>query len=80
MLDHARTCAGKLKQPKDSLGNVVGKAAVLRTKLWQYLRERADAGQLRAIEDGPADGVPWDLFTEALCVTSKQGAYQGAGG
>jgi hypothetical protein len=57
---------------------VVGEAAVLRAKLWQYLREQADAGQFKAVEDGQAAGVPWDHFTEALCVTSKQGAYQKA--
>lgn len=78
MLEHAQTWAGKLKQPKDSLVNVVGEAAVLRATLWQYLREQADAGQLKAIEDGRAAGVPWHHFTEALCVTSKQGAYQKA--
>ncbi|MEU9575560.1 hypothetical protein AB0D62_38190 [Streptomyces massasporeus] len=78
VLEHAQTWAGKLKQPTDSLINVVGEAAVLRAKLWQYLREQADAGQLRAIEDGRAAGVPWGHFAEALCVTSKQGAYQKA--
>ncbi|WP_406120354.1 hypothetical protein OIE52_50960 [Streptomyces canus] len=45
VLEHAQTWAGKLKQPKDSLVNVVGEAALLRVKLWQYLREQADAGQ-----------------------------------
>ncbi|MGW0840090.1 hypothetical protein ACWD26_07985 [Streptomyces sp. NPDC002787] len=78
VLEHAQTWAGKLKQPDDSLVNVVGEAAVLRAKLWQYLREQADAGQLKAVEDGRAAGVPWDHFTEALYVTSKQGAYQKA--
>ena len=48
VLDHAQTWAGKLKQPKDSLVNVVGEAAVLRATLWQYLREQADAGQMRS--------------------------------
>ncbi|GGL17921.1 hypothetical protein [Streptomyces flaveus] len=33
VLEHAQTRAGKLKQPKDSLVNVVGEAAVLRAKL-----------------------------------------------
>ncbi|MFC4470395.1 hypothetical protein ACFPH6_38870 [Streptomyces xiangluensis] len=33
---------------------------------------------MKAIEDGRAVGVPWHHFTEALCVTSKQGAYQKA--
>ncbi|MFJ9909525.1 hypothetical protein ACIRVK_43090 [Streptomyces sp. NPDC101152] len=78
VLEHAQTWAGKLKQPKESLVNVVSEAAVLRAKLWQYLREQADAGQLKAIEDGRAAGVPWNHFAEALCVTSKQGAYQEA--
>ncbi|WP_328511593.1 hypothetical protein OG981_51585 [Streptomyces mirabilis] len=36
------------------------------------------AGQLKAIEHGRAAGVPWHHFAEALCVTSKQGAYQKA--
>jgi hypothetical protein len=57
---------------------VAGETAVLRAKWWQYLREQADAGQLKAIEDGRAAGVPWDHFTEALCVASKRGAYQKA--
>jgi hypothetical protein len=76
--DHAQTWAGKLKQPKDSPVNVVGEVAVLRAKLWQYLREQADIGQLKAIEDGRAVGVPWTHFTEALCVASEKGAYQKA--
>ncbi|WP_328373462.1 hypothetical protein OG800_50350 (plasmid) [Streptomyces sp. NBC_00445] len=78
VLVHAQTWAGKLKQPKDCHVNVVGEAAVLRAKLWQYLREQTDAGQLKAIEDGRAAGVPWGHFTEALCVSSNQGAYQKA--
>ncbi|MFG2732668.1 hypothetical protein [Streptomyces canus] len=84
MLEHAQTWAGELKQPHDSLVYVVyvvyvvGEAAVLRAKLWQYLREQADAGQLKAIEDGRAAGLRCDHFTVALCVTSKQGAYQKA--
>ncbi|WP_328891936.1 hypothetical protein [Streptomyces sp. NBC_00316] len=78
VLEHAQTWVSKLKQPKDCPVNVVGETAVLRATLWQYLREQADAGQLKAIEDGRAAGVPWDHFAEALCVTSKQGAYQKA--
>jgi hypothetical protein len=80
VLDHAQTWAGKLKQPKDSLVNVVGEAAVLRAKLWQYLREQADVGQLKAIEEGRAAGVPWTHFTEALCVTSKRAPTRRRGG
>lgn len=68
----------ELKQQKHSLVNVVGEAAVLHAKLWQYLREQADAGQLKAIEDDRAADVSWHHLTEALCVTSKQGVYQKA--
>jgi hypothetical protein len=32
--------------------------------------------QPKAIEDGRDAGVPWSHFTEALCVTSEQGAHQ----
>ncbi|WP_265568933.1 hypothetical protein [Streptomyces hygroscopicus] len=78
VLDHAQTWAGEPKQPRDSPVNVVGEAAVLRATLWQYLREQADAGQLKAVGDGRAAGVPWQHFTGALCVTSKQGAYRKA--
>lgn len=55
-----------------------GAAAVLRATLWQYIREQADAGQLRAINDGREVGVPWHCFNEALCVTTRHGAYQKA--
>ncbi|MFE4756533.1 hypothetical protein ACFRIB_41125 [Streptomyces mirabilis] len=78
VLLHADRTAGQLTQPEHQPVNVLGEAAVLRTKLWQYLRELADAKQLRAIEDGRDAGVPWDHFADALCVTSKQGAYQRA--
>ncbi|MDT0488206.1 hypothetical protein [Streptomyces doebereineriae] len=59
VLEHAQTWAGQLKQPKDSPVNVMGEAAVLRATLWQHLWEQADTGQLKAIEDGRAAGVPW---------------------
>ncbi|MFE3268079.1 hypothetical protein [Streptomyces sp. NPDC059215] len=78
VLLHAERAAGKLVQPEQQPINIAGEAALLRTKLWQHLRELADAKQLRAIEDGRAAGVPWDHFAEPLCVTSKQGAYQKA--
>ncbi|MEJ8632364.1 hypothetical protein [Streptomyces sp. MS2.AVA.5] len=78
VLQHAQRIASGLKQPVDHPVNVRGEAALLRAKLWQYLREQADAGQLRAIEAGRQAGVPWEHFTEALCVASKQGAYQKA--
>ncbi|WP_438306768.1 hypothetical protein ACSHXN_45345 (plasmid) [Streptomyces sp. HUAS TT11] len=77
VLEHAQRWGAKLKQP-DAPVNVIGEAAVLRATLWQYLREQADAGQLSAVEDARAAGVPWHHFAEALCVTSKQGAYQKA--
>ncbi|MFE4256033.1 hypothetical protein ACFRU3_42680 [Streptomyces sp. NPDC056910] len=72
MLEHAQTWGDKLAQPENSPVNVKGEAAVLRATLWQYLREQADAGQLKAIETGRAAGVPWHHFTEALCVTSNK--------
>jgi hypothetical protein len=67
-----------MKQPHDSLVNMVGETAALRAKLWQYLREQTDAGQLKAIEDGRVGGLPWHHFAVALCMTPKQGAYQKA--
>lgn len=78
VLQHAQTWASKLRQPSGHPENVVGEAAVLRATLWEYLRERADPGQLRAIEDGRAANMPWMSFAKALCVTSKQGVYQKA--
>ncbi|MER5184543.1 hypothetical protein ABT009_40590 [Streptomyces sp. NPDC002896] len=80
VLRHAERMAGELRvdttkvDPKD----VMGEAAVIRTKLWQYLREQADAGQLKAIEAGRAVGTHWHRFNEALCVNSKHGAQQKA--
>jgi hypothetical protein len=80
VLRHAERTAGELRvdtakvDPKD----VMGEAAVIRTKLWQYLREQADAGQLKAIEAGRAVGLPWHRFNEALCVNTKHGAQQKA--
>ncbi|MET8676038.1 hypothetical protein ABZW18_00135 [Streptomyces sp. NPDC004647] len=68
--------AGHLK-PVDGL-NVVGEAAVLRATLWQYLREQTDRGQLKAIDDGRAAGLPWHHFIQPLCVSTKHGAYQKA--
>ncbi|MFG2526008.1 hypothetical protein ACGFU5_44720, partial [Streptomyces sp. NPDC048527] len=76
VLRHAERWAGELKvdeqrvDPKD----VMGEAAVVRAKLWQYLREQADAGQLKAIESGRDVGMPWHRFNEALCVGTKHGA------
>ncbi|MFF4806166.1 hypothetical protein ACFY1U_48685 [Streptomyces sp. NPDC001351] len=73
VLRHTERTASKLKvdtakvDPKD----VMGEAAVIRAKLWQYLREQADAGQLKAIESGRAVGMPWCSFNEALCVSTN---------
>ncbi|MEX2986320.1 hypothetical protein [Streptomyces sp. C36] len=72
VLRHAERQASSL--PEEARGA----AAVLRAKLWQYLREQADAGQLRAVDDGRGVGVPWQSFNEALCVTTRHGAYQKA--
>ncbi|MEU5539117.1 hypothetical protein [Streptomyces sp. NPDC020362] len=80
VLRHAGLTAGELKvdtstvDPKD----VMGEAAVIRAKVWPYLREQADAGQLKAIEAGRAVGMPWHRFNEALCVNTKHGAQQKA--
>lgn len=78
VLRHAERMASELRQPPREPVNVVGEAALLRARLWQYLREQADAGQLRAVEDGRAAGVSWEEFAGPLCVASKQGAYQKA--
>jgi hypothetical protein len=53
-------------KPKGSPVNVLGEAAVLRGRPWQYLREQADAGQLKAIENGRAADMPWHHVTEAV--------------
>ncbi len=53
-------------------------AAVLRAKLAQFVRERMDALQLQAVEEGRLLQVPWRQFHEALCVTSDNGAYNAA--
>ncbi|WP_413754771.1 hypothetical protein [Streptomyces sp. MMBL 11-3] len=78
VLLHTGRTADFLVQPANNPVNVRAEAALLRAKLWQYIREVADTHQLRAIEDGRNAGVPWDHFKESLCVTSKQGAYQKA--
>jgi len=78
VLRHAERTTGELRvdtaqvDPKD----VMGEAAIIRTKLWQYLREQADAGQLKAIEAGRAFGVLWHRFNEALCVNTRHGTQQ----
>jgi hypothetical protein len=59
-------------------GEEAQEAAVLRAMLAQWIREQADALQLRALEDGRAAGAPWARFTEALCVATEVGAYQRA--
>ncbi|MET8605298.1 hypothetical protein ABZV92_17335 [Streptomyces rubiginosohelvolus] len=73
MLEHAQTWAGKLKHPEDSLVNVVGEVTVWRPTLWQFLREQADAEQLKAIDDGRAVGVRWAHSAEAR--TNKRRSY-----
>ncbi|MPY58806.1 hypothetical protein [Streptomyces spongiae] len=78
VLRHVERMAAGLRQPANVPGSLIGEAAVLRVKLWQHLREQADIGQLKALEDGRAAGVTWHHFAEALAVASKQGAYQKA--
>ncbi|MFF1707141.1 hypothetical protein ACFVXW_09390 [Streptomyces sp. NPDC058251] len=77
---HAERTASELKVDTAKIDpeEVMGEAAVIRTKLWQYLREQADAGQLKAIEAGRVVGMPWHSFNEALCVNTKHGAQQKA--
>ncbi|MER6605912.1 hypothetical protein ABT282_08350 [Streptomyces sp. NPDC000927] len=78
VLAHAQRWSSSLKQPRNATVTVVAEVALIRVMLWQYLREQADIGQLRAIDDGRSAGVPWDQLAGPLCVTSKQGAYQKA--
>lgn len=56
VLLHAERTASELKQPEKCQVSVVGESAVLPAKLWQYLREQADSGQLKAIEPAAPPG------------------------
>lgn len=79
VLDHAERMASSLTVPEGmDAKTVLGEAAVIRAKLWQHLRELADVGQLKAIQDGRAAKMPWESFNEALCVATSHGAQQKA--
>lgn len=73
VLKHAERTASELEGDTAAVDrkDVMGEAAVIRTKLWQYLREQADAGQITAIEAGRAVGMPRHRFNEALGVVWK---------
>ncbi|MDH6711216.1 hypothetical protein P3T27_007969 [Kitasatospora sp. MAA19] len=53
-------------------------AALLRTRLIQWLREQTDALQLRAVGDAREAGVSWERLAPALGVESVNGAYNKA--
>jgi hypothetical protein len=50
-------------------------AAVIRVKLWEYLRERTEVHQNRAIDDARGAGVQWKALVEPLAVTAASAAY-----
>ncbi|MFD7282330.1 hypothetical protein ACFV80_36230 [Streptomyces sp. NPDC059862] len=54
------------------------KAAVARVRLWQYLRERADIHQAKAIEDARATNAEWADLVPALAVNTPSAAYNKA--
>jgi hypothetical protein len=76
VLQHTQRWAPRLHQPPQAPVNIAAEVALIRVTLWQYLREQADSGQLRAIQDGRSAGVSWDNLTGPLCVATRQGAYQ----
>ncbi|RDD84345.1 hypothetical protein [Streptomyces parvulus] len=53
-------------------------AALERVLLWQYVRERLDRLQDRAISDARAAGAPWTALAPALAVSSPSAAYNKA--
>lgn len=56
-------------------GTWAEEASVLRVQLAQFIRERLDPLQLRAVEDARGSGVPWERLAPALSVDSVNGAY-----
>ncbi|MFK4122350.1 hypothetical protein [Streptomyces longwoodensis] len=50
-------------------------AAIARVRLWEYIRERADLHQSRAIEHARAAGAEWADLTPALAVNAPSAAY-----
>ncbi|MET9760000.1 hypothetical protein ABZ016_13225 [Streptomyces sp. NPDC006372] len=53
-------------------------AALKRVQLWQYLRERAEIHQARAVADARAAGAEWQQLAPALAVNAANAAYNKA--
>ncbi|WP_329295632.1 hypothetical protein [Streptomyces sp. NBC_01455] len=53
-------------------------AALSRVKLWEYIRERADIHQQRAIEDARSAAIEWSGLTHVLAVNTPSAAYNKA--
>jgi hypothetical protein len=53
-------------------------AALERVRLWEYLRERADTHQARAVRDARAAGVEWAELAPPLAVKAPSAAYNKA--
>jgi hypothetical protein len=54
------------------------RAAIARVKLWEYLRERADIHQAKAIADARAANAAWADLVSALAVNAPSAAYNKA--
>ncbi|MFF4924164.1 hypothetical protein ACFY4B_26580 [Kitasatospora sp. NPDC001261] len=54
------------------------KAAVIRVRLWQHLRENLDRHQLAAVDDARAAGAEWAELAEPLAVRASSAAYNRA--
>ncbi|MEU2282491.1 hypothetical protein ABZ614_11260 [Streptomyces sp. NPDC013178] len=53
-------------------------AALERVRLWEYLRERTDTHQARAVDDARAAGVEWAELAPQLAVKAPSAAYNKA--
>ncbi|WP_199315043.1 MULTISPECIES: hypothetical protein [Streptomyces] len=53
-------------------------AAARRVQLWEYLRERAEIHQARAVADARAAGAEWVELAPALAVNAPSAAYNKA--
>lgn len=65
--------AGALKGEK-----VRRQAALTRVTLWEYLRERADVHQTKAVEDARAANAEWAALAGPLAVNTPSAAYNKA--
>ncbi|MGA5819985.1 hypothetical protein ACPC54_19235 [Kitasatospora sp. NPDC094028] len=54
------------------------RAALVRVRLWQHLREQLDRHQLAAVDDARAAGVEWAELVEPLAVRAPNAAYNRA--